>query len=65
MQCVYCTVRTVFHIKLARLHGEIKKGFLITRAQKGVDLQRSHFQCLLEDCALIVPKTINETKFLP
>ena len=37
----------VFHLKPALLHVEIKKGFLITRAQKCLDSQGSHFQHLL------------------
>ena len=33
----------VFHLKPAHLNGEIKEGFLITRAQKSIDSQGSHF----------------------
>jgi hypothetical protein len=38
----------MFHLKPALLHVEIKKGFLITRAQKCLDSQGSHFQHLLK-----------------
>jgi hypothetical protein len=47
----------VFKLKPARLHGEIKKGFFITRLTDCIDSQGSHFQHLLYECAFSPPKT--------
>ena len=52
----------VFHLKPARLHGKIKKGFLITRAQKCIYSQWTHFQHL-QVCVFSVTKT-NQNPFL-
>jgi hypothetical protein len=54
----------MFHLKLARYHGEIKKGFLITRAQN-VFIHKDLISNIFYNSVHLVYQKIKETKSFP